>query len=30
MSGLYLLGLIVSLLLTVYLFIALLEPERFE
>lgn len=30
MSGLYLLGLIVSLLLTVYLFIALLKPERFE
>lgn len=30
MSGLYLLGLIVALLLTVYLFIALLKPERFE
>jgi K+-transporting ATPase KdpF subunit len=30
MSGLYLLGLIVTLLLTVYLFVALLEPERFE
>lgn len=30
MSGLYLLGLIVALLLTVYLFFALLEPERFE
>lgn len=30
MSGLYLLGLIVTLLLTIYLFVALLEPERFE
>jgi K+-transporting ATPase KdpF subunit len=30
MSGLYLLGLIVTVLLTVYLFFALLEPERFE
>ena len=30
MSGLYLLGSIVTLLLTVYLFVALLEPERFE
>ena len=30
MSGLYLLGLIVTLLLTVYLFFALLNPERFE
>ena len=30
MSGLHLLGLIVSLLLAVYLFIALLKPERFE
>ncbi len=29
MSGLYLLGLIVTLLLTVYLFFALLNPERF-
>ena len=29
MSGLYLLGLAVSLLLTVYLFVALLKPERF-
>lgn len=30
MSGIHLLGLIVSLLLTVYLFVALLKPERFE
>ena len=30
MSGLYLLGLIVTLLLMVYLFVALLNPERFE
>jgi len=30
MSGLYLLGLIVTLLLTIYLFFALLKPERFE
>lgn len=30
MTGLYLLGLIVALLLTVYLFVALLAPERFE
>lgn len=30
MSGLYLLGLIVALLLAIYLFIALLKPERFE
>ena len=30
MSGLYLLGLIVTLLLVVYLFVALLNPERFE
>lgn len=30
MNGLYLLGLIVALLLTVYLFVALLKPERFE
>ena len=30
MSGLYLLGFIVALLLTVYLFVALLNPERFE
>lgn len=30
MSGLYLLGLIVALLLAVYLFFALLNPERFE
>ena len=30
MSELYLLGLIVMLLLTVYLFFALLNPERFE
>ena len=29
MSGLYILGLVVSVLLTVYLFAALLEPERF-
>jgi len=30
MSGLYLLGLAVTVLLTVYLFVALLAPERFE
>lgn len=30
MSGLYLLGLIVTLVLAVYLFIALLKPERFD
>jgi len=30
MSGLYLLGLGVTVLLTVYLFVALLKPERFE
>jgi len=29
MSGLYILGLLVTLLLTVYLFLALLKPERF-
>jgi len=29
MSGIYILGLVVSLLLTVYLFVALLKPERF-
>jgi K+-transporting ATPase KdpF subunit len=29
MSGLYLLGLAVAVLLTVYLFVALLKPERF-
>jgi K+-transporting ATPase KdpF subunit len=29
MNGLYVLGLIVTLLLTVYLFMALLKPERF-
>jgi K+-transporting ATPase KdpF subunit len=29
MSGLYILGLAVSVLLTVYLFVALLKPERF-
>jgi K+-transporting ATPase KdpF subunit len=29
MNGLYVLGLIVTLLLTVYLFVALLKPERF-
>jgi K+-transporting ATPase KdpF subunit len=29
MSGLYILGLVVSVLLTVYLFVALLKPERF-
>lgn len=29
MNGLYLLGLAVSVLLTVYLFAALLKPERF-
>jgi len=30
MNGLYLLGLAVAVLLTVYLFFALLAPERFE
>lgn len=30
MNGLYLLGLIVALLLAIYLFVALLKPERFE
>jgi K+-transporting ATPase KdpF subunit len=29
MNGLYVLGLIVTVLLTVYLFVALLKPERF-
>ena len=29
MSWLYLLGLVVTMLLTVYLFVALLKPERF-
>jgi len=29
MSGLYILGLMVTVLLTVYLFVALLKPERF-
>lgn len=29
MNGLYFLGLVVSVLLTVYLFVALLKPERF-
>ena len=29
MNGLYALGLLVTLLLTVYLFVALLKPERF-
>lgn len=29
MSGLYILGLVVTVLLTVYLFWALLKPERF-
>jgi len=29
MNGLYMLGLAVTLLLTVYLFVALLKPERF-
>ena len=29
MNGLYILGLLVSVLLTVYLFAALLKPERF-
>jgi K+-transporting ATPase KdpF subunit len=29
MNGLYILGLVVSVLLTVYLFAALLKPERF-
>ena len=29
MSGLYILGLVVALLLTAYLFAALLKPERF-
>jgi K+-transporting ATPase KdpF subunit len=28
-SGLYILGLVVTVLLTVYLFVALLKPERF-
>jgi K+-transporting ATPase KdpF subunit len=30
MNGLYILGLVVSALLAAYLFVALLEPERFE
>lgn len=30
MSGLYLLGLVVTALLMIYLFVALLKPERFE
>lgn len=30
MSGLYLLGAVITVLLTVYLFMALLKPERFE
>jgi len=30
MSALHLLGLVMSVLLTVYLFVALLRPERFE
>ena len=30
MNGLYLVGLVVSALLAVYLFVALLKPERFE
>ncbi len=30
MNGLYILGLVVSVLLTAYLFVALLKPERFE
>ena len=29
MNGLYILGLVVTLCLTVYLFVALLKPERF-
>ena len=29
MNGLYVLGLVVTLLLAVYLFVALLKPERF-
>lgn len=29
MNGLYVLGLVVTALLTVYLFVALLKPERF-
>jgi K+-transporting ATPase KdpF subunit len=29
MNGLYFVGLVVALLLTVYLFVALLKPERF-
>jgi K+-transporting ATPase KdpF subunit len=29
-NGLYILGLVVSVLLTAYLFLALLKPERFE
>lgn len=29
MNGLYILGLVVTLVLTVYLFVALLKPERF-
>ena len=29
MNGIYILGLVVSVLLTVYLFVALLKPERF-
>ncbi|HEX6899780.1 MAG TPA: K(+)-transporting ATPase subunit F [Thermoanaerobaculia bacterium] len=29
MNGLYILGLVVALLLAVYLFVALLKPERF-
>jgi K+-transporting ATPase KdpF subunit len=29
MNGLYILGLVVTLALTVYLFVALLKPERF-
>jgi len=29
MSGIYLLGLVVTALLTIYLFVALLKPERF-
>ena len=30
MSGIYLLGLLVAVALTVYLLVALLQPERFE
>lgn len=30
MSGLYLLGAVITALLAVYLFVALLKPERFE